>query len=70
MRFALNRVRIEGFQQQNPKQTSFKSPHPETFLLLYITISRQNRLKTHKKIKYLLTPDTEKYWNHNIHQII
>ena len=75
MRFTLNRVRIEGFQQLNPNQTSFKSsppppPHPEKFPPLYITITRQNRLKTHKKIKYLLPPVTKKYRNHDIHQII
>ena len=28
IRFTLNRVRIEGFQQHNPNQTSFKSPPP------------------------------------------
>ena len=74
IRFTLNRVRIEGFQQHNPNQTSFKSPppppHPEKFPPLYITITWQNRLKTHKKIKYLLPPVTKKYRNHDIHQII
>ena len=43
MHFALNRVRIQGFQQYRPNQSSFKSPPPppttlEKFLPLCIRI--------------------------------
>ena len=42
----LNRVRIEGLKQHSPKQTFFKSlPPPEKFLPIYMTTTRQKRLR-------------------------
>ena len=35
MHFALNRVRIEGFQKHSPSQTSLKSPSPPEKFLPY-----------------------------------
>ena len=51
MHFALNRVRIERFENHSPNQTPLNLP-PERLLPLYITITRQvNKASNRSEIK-------------------